>query len=193
MAAASSAPSVPSAPTLGTVFVGKNDASIYVNASTSTGGSPISTYTVVCSNGATASSNTGNNYVYFSAPASGFVIGQSYRFYAYATNSFGNSPNSAWSDYYVNYDSPGVPGFVTASRLSSTSIYFTWQEVYAGGGTVIYECYLQPSNTLIASTTSTNITKTGLAPGSYSLWVQPRNQAYWSLYGGKMSNTVTLT
>lgn len=108
---------VPAAPIIGTVTgASLTSANVPFTAPFDTGGSPITSYTAVSTPGNIVGvlSQAGSGTI----TVTGLTLGTSYTFVVYATNSNGNSANSAVSNSMVTATTPGAPTY----SLSTTSI-----------------------------------------------------------------------
>ena len=119
---------LPNAPTIGTVVAGNGQVQVNFTPSTSSGGSPITSYTAVSTpgnikgtGGASATSIT----------VSGLTNGVSYTFKVYATNANGNGPSSAASAAAI----PGAPAAAFLSYLVSIK----GSDILVGQHTQYYE------------------------------------------------------
>ena len=130
--------SVPGAPTIGVASVA-SATQVYVpfTAPVSNGGSTITSYTAVSSpssiTGSISQSGSGTITV------SGLTTGQAYTFVVYATNSVGNSANSASSNSVtpVAIAAPGQVQYITSQTSSWTcpaGVYSVSVLVVGGGG-----------------------------------------------------------
>jgi hypothetical protein len=172
---------VPTAPTIGTAaLVGGSSTQIDVpyTASSSDGGNAITSYTAVSTPGSItgtlsqASSGT--------IRVSGLTAGTSYTFVVYATNSVGNSPNSAASNAITPVSVPTAPTIGTASVLSNTSVSVGYTASSSNGGSAItsYTAVSTPGSITgtISQASSGSITVTGLTQGtSYTFVVYATN------------------
>ena len=130
--------SVPGAPTIGTASVA-SATQVYVpfTAPVSNGGGTITSYTAVSSPGSITGSisQSGSGTI----TVSGLTTGQAYTFVVYATNSAGNSANSASSNSVtpVAMAAPGQVQYVTSqtsSWLCPAGVYSVSVLVVGGGG-----------------------------------------------------------
>jgi hypothetical protein len=115
----SSAVGVPGAPTIGTATISGTTATVPYTAPTDNGGSTITSYTAVSSPGGITGtlSQAGSG----SITVSGLTGGTSYTFTVYATNAFGNGPNSSASNS------------VTATVVGAAITNYKFYSVYNGG------------------------------------------------------------
>lgn len=125
-----SAVTVPTAPTIGTATsASATSVTVTYTASSSNGGSTITSYTAISTpgsiTGSLATSGSGTITV------SGLSTGTSYTFKVYATNAIGNSPQSAASNSVVPtapvtgqtaYTTPGTYSWVAPSGVTSVSV-----------------------------------------------------------------------
>jgi len=110
-----SAPVAPGAPTIGTATGGDAQATVTWTAPASTGGSPITSYTVTSAPGSkTATALPGVT----TATVTGLTNGTAYTFTVTATNLIGTSPASAASNSVTPAAAPIVPGAPTTQYFA---------------------------------------------------------------------------
>lgn len=159
---------IPGAPTIGaTIKLSSTSARVAFAAPASTGGASISSYTV---------SSTPGNVIATGSTSPITVTGLSpattYTFKVLATNFVGDGPQSASSasittdatDVYV----PGAPTVGTATKTGSTTATLAFTAPSSNGGATItgYLATSTPGN-IIASSTTSPITFTGLTPATH--------------------------
>jgi hypothetical protein len=114
---------VPAEPTIGTAVAGNGEAAVTFTAPASTGGAPITGYTVT----STPGGFTGTGH---SSPitVTGLTNGQTYTFTVTATNSSGPGPASSASNQVtpaapqsITFGNPGTQNFGTSPTLSATA------------------------------------------------------------------------
>jgi hypothetical protein len=109
---------VPDAPTIGTAYLsGTSAANVYYSAPAYNGGSSITSYTAVSSpggyTGSVGTSGSGSIYV------SGLQASTSYNFQVYATNAYGDSSYSGYSNT-ITTPTP-VPFYISVSPTSAST------------------------------------------------------------------------
>lgn len=173
--AAVTTPDVPAAPTGLTATGGAGAATLGWTAPTSTGGLPLTGYTLVVSPAApsavVAVSGT-------SATVTGLSNGTSYVFGVYATNAAGDGPQSAPSSAVVPAAVPGAPTAVTAAAGDGQATV-SWTTPASDGGAAIaqYTVTASPGGAT-ATATGTSATVTGLSNGTaYTFTVVATNAA----------------
>jgi surface protein len=158
-------------------------ATITWNAPTSTGGSPITSYTLVSNPPGITTTVTDTN-----ATVTGFTYGTPYTFTVTATNSQGSSVASSPSASFIPITLSAAPTN-TASVLTSSGMNISWITPSSTGGTPItgYAIlnYTSPStftSTLLAnSSTISSVTLSTLTNGiSYNFGVIARNSVGFS-------------
>ena len=132
---------LPNAPTIGTVLAGNGQVQVNFTPSTSSGGSPITSYTAVSTPGNLT--GTGGPTA-TSITVSGLTNGVSYTFKVYATNANGNGPSSASS-------AAAIPGAPAAAFLSYLATVKPTGKTIVGQHTQYYE---PPTNTVAQAYTS---------------------------------------
>ncbi len=124
---------VPGAPTGVTAIAGNGSASITWVPPASTGGSPITGYTVTSNVGGFSTTVSGSET---SAVMNGLSNGVAYRFRVFATNVVGNGPASAYSVAVTPRGVPGPPTGVAANP-GSASATVSWTAPASTGGSPI--------------------------------------------------------
>lgn len=181
---------VPTAPTVGTVnYATATSLTVNYTASSSDGGSTITSYTAVSSpgniTGSISTSGSGTITV------SGLTKGQAYTFVVYATNAIGNSANSASSASKIASTVPGAPTIGTATATGQTTASVTFTPPADDGGQTITSYTVTSSAGQTASGASSPITVSGLAPGSsYTFTVKATNPVGQSS-ASAASNSIT--
>lgn len=154
--------SVPSAPAIGTATPGVNSITVTWTTPTSTGGSPITKYTLYGPSSYTqdASGNT--------ATITGLANGTTYAYTVKAYNAVGYSLASG-SVSATTFDFPGIPTGLT-SVSGTEAVTLTWTEPVNTGGTPltgykIYDSsgnvYNSTTNTFVSDSSGTILTITG--------------------------------
>lgn len=123
---------VPGAPTGVTAVAGNRSASITWTAPASTGGSPITGYTVTSNVGGFSITVGGSET---SAVMNGLTNGVAYRFRVFATNAVGNGPPSAYSIAVTPRGVPGPPTGVAAAA-GNASATVSWTAPATGGSPI---------------------------------------------------------
>ena len=165
---------VPGAPTGVTAVAGSGSATITWVPPASTGGNPITGYTVTSNVGGFSTTVSGSEN---SAVINGLINGVAYRFRVFATNVVGNGPASAYSVAVTPRGVPGPPTGVAASPGNGTASV-TWSAAAPNGSaitsyTVVCSC---GSRTSVGGTMRSALV-TGLTNGvSYSFTVIAHNQ-----------------
>jgi hypothetical protein len=180
------------APTIGVATATSNTtASVAWSAPISDGGSPIISYTIVPSSGATTTiSSTGApSYV---QGVSGLSQSTNYQFQVYATNALGNGPLSGYSNLISTYGVPGAPGGVSASLSGNTSAQITYNAAYDGGSPITsYTAVSSPGGLTGTAGNLQPITVSGLATSTtYQFRVYATN-AYGAGSLSGFSNSIT--
>jgi len=170
---------VPTAPTIGTATAtGSTTATVTYTASSSNGGSTITSYTAISTpgsiTGTLATSGSGTITVTGLSPST------SYTFKVYATNAIGNSPQSAASNSISLATVPTAPTIGGATVIGPGTVEVTYAASSSNGGSTItsYTAVSSPSG--ITSTVYTSdggtITFTGLSNGTaYTFTVYATN------------------
>lgn len=125
--------SVPTAPTIGTATAtGTTTATVTYTVSSSNGGSPITSYSIISTpSGGTGIDTTASGTI----SVTGLTSGTSYTFTVHATNAVGNSPNSGSSNSVEAWTTPGTPALtVTTNAYGAT---FSVTAPASNGGTAI--------------------------------------------------------
>lgn len=102
---------------------GPTSLTFYWSAPTSDGGSPITKYTLACSAISYSQDISANQDIF--TVSSGLVAGNEYTFTMTATNANGTSPAATYRTMQIG-TIPFGPTTVTASTLTSTIAYLTW-------------------------------------------------------------------
>ncbi len=168
-------PDVPGAPGNLVAAPGDQSASLSWSAPASTGGRPLTGYTVLVSPAAPSAtfSVTGTGAV-----VSGLANGTAYAFQVLASNAVGDGPASAASLPVTPYTVPTAPGRPVAVA-GDAAVMLTWTAPGSDGGSPVtgYTVTASPGGAT-RSATSTGITFTGLANGtSYTFTVTASNAA----------------
>jgi hypothetical protein len=172
---------VPTAPTIGTasrVSGSNTQIDVTYTASSSDGGNAITSYTATSTPGSItgtisqASSGT--------IRVSGLTAGTSYTFVVKATNSVGDSPNSAASNSIIPAVVPTAPTIGTATPINTTTATVTYTASSSNGGNAItsYTAVSTPGSITgtVSQASSGTITVTGLTQGtSYTFVVYATN------------------
>ena len=161
--------------------------SVAFTAPSNIGGSAITSYTVVASNGQTATGATSPIVV------SGLSAATSYTFIVYANNVYGPSPASATSASASTYKLPGAPTSVSATAgAGQATVSFTIPSDLGVPAATSYRVTSSPGG-ITATGASSPITVTGLTPGtSYTFTVEAQNAAGYGP-ASSASNSVTPT
>ncbi len=131
--------SPPGAPTIGTATAGNASATVTWTAPSSTGGSPITGYTVTAAdstNAARGGQLCGWTTGTLTCTVTGLTNGDSYTFTVTATNAAGTGPPSAASNSIKPLGVPGAPTGVTASAGNANAVV-TWTAPSSNGGSAI--------------------------------------------------------
>ncbi len=178
------AATVPGAPTIGTATRGNGSATITWTAPTSDGGSAVTGYTAVSSPGAHTASVTGST---LSATVTGLTNGTAYTFTVHATNSVGNSAESAASNAVIPATVPGVPTMTVGAATSGNgSATLTWSAPASNGGSPVtsYTVVSIPGGHTVTTANGTTVSATvaGLTNGiAYTFTVHATNDVGDSL------------
>jgi hypothetical protein len=160
--------------------------SVAFTAPSNIGGGAITSYTVIASNGQTASGATSPITV------SGLSAATSYTFIAYANNVYGPSPASATSASASTYKVPGAPTNASATAGSQqASVSFTAPSDLGIPASITgYRVTSSPGG-FTATGASSPITVTGLTNGTaYTFTVEAQNAAGYGP-ASSASNSVT--
>ena len=173
--AAAPQPSKLQAPTNVVATAGNAQASVAFTAPANTGGSPITSYTVVATPGGATNSGPSSPIV-----VSGLTNGTSYTFTVTATNSSGTSPASMRSNQVSPAPAtvPGPPTNVTPTAGNGqASVAFTAPASNGGANIASYAVTASPGGAT-ATGTASPITVTGLTNGTnYTFTVTATNSA----------------
>lgn len=151
---------VPGVPTAITPTKGNAQVSVAFTAPASTGGSAITGYTVLCSNGTTATGASSPIVV------TGLTNGVSYTFQVKATNVVGDGPYSDSSAAAIPSTVPGAPINLVAALATDTSASISFDAPVSNGGSAITSYTVTSSpNSLTANGSASPLTITGLTPG----------------------------
>ena len=187
-----SAPTFPSAPTIGAVTPGNASATVHWTAPSTDGGSPITGYQVrvLDSSGAQVGAVRPAGATATSLVVTGLTNGSFYWFEVAAQNAIGTGPNSALSTMVVPANAPSAPVIGTAaSGVAGGAITATanWNAPLSDGGSpvtgyVVRALKMSSTGTVLATTTSAvlpgsarQLTMT-LPSGNYRFTVQARNK-----------------
>jgi len=168
---------VPPAP-VGLAAVGTTQTSTTITwtAVTPPANCSITSYTVF-RNGTSIGTATTNSFA-----VSGLTAGTTYQFSVLATDSFGNSPQSAAIAVSTPNNTcttkPGIPGTLTASNLTSTSVTISWPAVTPPANCSITGYTVFKNGASVGTTTSTSMNVSGLtASTTYSFTVAASDAA----------------
>lgn len=192
---ASSAKSVPSAPTIGTatdVGTGRaynnGAATVTFTAPTFDGKSPITSYTVTSSPGGFTASGASSPIT-----VTGLASSTSYTFTVTATNAVGTSAASSASNSITATTVPQAPTIGTASSSTSGTASITFTANATGGKTVSTYTATSSPGSITGSSATSPISVTGLTNGtSYTFTVTATN-ANGTSAASAASNSVTPT
>jgi len=177
--------SVPDAPTSVSATPGIASALVSWVAPLSTGGSPITGYTITSSPGLF----TANSSSVTPTTVTGLTPGDSYTFVVVATNAIGNSSNSTASISVTIFSVPGEPSNLNVVADSSSAI-LSWLTPNSGGSPILgykifngSNVYNSSTNTFVTDSPSIYSSPTGstnatllLTPGtSYTLTIKAIN------------------
>ena len=191
-------PTISGAPIIGTAAaLSTTSASVSFTAPESNGGSTIISYTAVSTPGGMTGTITGASSG--SIIINGLTASTSYTFKVYATNSVGNSTQSAASNSIVTASAttqPGAPNIGTATKTGATtaSIAFTAPASNGGSSIVSYTAISYPggrTGTFVGSGSGT-ISITGLIPNtSYTFRVTATNSIGTSIESASSNQILT--
>ena len=169
----------PEAPTLVSVVPGNGEVQVTWTAPTSTGGAPILRYTAQSiENGRNCTTANGTT---LTCLITGLTNGQSYSFTVKASNSEGQSPESATSISVIPRTVPGAPTEVTGT-FGNASATISWTPPVDNGGAslVSHTVYFANTNTFacLVLAPENSCVVTGLLNGSsYTFYVRANNVA----------------
>jgi titin len=170
---------VPGAPTAVTGTRGNAKVTLTWKAPTSTGGSPITGYTITAYAGSTAKKTLTVDNVH-TATVTGLTNGTAYTFRISARNAVGAGPTSTASAALTPATIPGAPTAVTGTR-GNAKVTLTWKAPTSTGGSPItgYTITAYAGSTAKKTLTVGNVhtaTVTGLTNGTaYTFTVTARN------------------
>ena len=144
------------------------------SAPSSTGGSPITGYSVTASPGA----ETCNTNTALTCTVTGLINATPYTFRVIAINTVGTSPPSSPSAPLSPTDGPGAPTEVSAVASSAgTSALITWVAPGDNGSPITsYQVSVSPGNETCSTTTATSCSVAGLSDnGAYAVSVTAVN------------------
>jgi hypothetical protein len=174
---------VPGAPTIGTATAGAGQATVTWSAPASNGGATITAYTVTSTPGNyTATWSSGA----LSATVTGLTNGTAYTFKVKATNSQGDSLESAASDSVTPVTAPGNPTNLVISGTTGRTRTLTFTAPTNTGGSVIGGYYVfAADDTVFAAAlfnngggTGTSITMSDLPTGTTNYVLVAQNEEY---------------
>ena len=186
---------VPGAPTIGTATVTSGTtATVSFTAPANNGGQTITSYTAVSSPGGITGtlSQAGSGTI----TVSGLTSGTSYTFVVYATNSVGNSANSAASNSITMWTVPGAPTIGTATTVNATAATVSYTAPGNNGGTAItsYTAISSPGSYTgtLSQAGSGTITVTGMADGTSYTFVVRATNSVGNSANSAASNSISL-
>ena len=190
-----SSATVPGAPGIGTASrLDTTSITVPYTAPASNGGSTITSYTAVSTPGNITGtlSQAGSGTII----VSGLTTGTSYTFVVYATNSVGNSANSAASNSATPAGLPGTPtiGTATATGTTTATVSFTAPSSDNGSAITSYTAVSTPGNITgtLSQSGSGTITVSGLTSGTaYTFQVYATNGIGNSFNYSGNSNSIT--
>jgi len=180
--------SVPGAPTAATATRGNAQANVSWTAPASTGGSPITGYTVTSSPGSFTCTTAALN-----CNVTGLTNGTSYTFTVVATNTVGNGAASAASNAVIPATVPGAPTAASATRGNAQATV-SWTAPVVDGGSAVtgYTVTSSPGSltcTSTAPTTTCNVT--GLTNGTPYTFTVVATNAVGNSTASSATNAVT--
>jgi len=128
---------VPGAPTTVTAVAGNTQATVSFVSPSSSGGSPITSYTVTSSPGGITSSSSTSPII-----INGLTNGQTYTFTVKATNVVGDGPASSPSNSVTPYTVPDAPTGLTPIA-GNTEVNLNWVAPVWNGGSAITDYVVQ--------------------------------------------------
>jgi len=165
---------VPGAPTVGTATAGNGSATVTFTAPGSTGGAPVTGYTVTSSPGGITASCASSP-----CTVTGLTNGTAYTFKVTATNGSGAGPASASSNSVTPSGPPGPPRSVAATSYANAQSVVTWTAPASNGGSAISRYTVTSSGGQTCTTpngSTTSCTVTGLTNGvTYTFTVTATN------------------
>jgi hypothetical protein len=181
---------VPGAPQSVKAVPGDRSATVSWKAPATTGGAPITGYTVTASPG-TAKCSTGGPGR--SCTISGLANGTGYKFRVTARNAAGPGAPSAWTSAVTPRTVPAAPRAVNATARNGAA-RVTWKAPAATGGAPItgYQVLSSPGKkTCTAGGTASACVVNGLQNGkSYTFKVRAKNAAGWGPWSAPSPNVV---
>jgi trimeric autotransporter adhesin len=176
---------VPGVPTIGTATAGNAQASVTFTAPASTGGSPITGYTVVSMPGSLTATGTASPLV-----VAGLTNGTAYTFTVKATNAAGSGAASAVSNSVIPATVPGAPtmGTATAGNAQAT-ITFTAPATTGGSPITGYTVTSSPGG-FTATGTSPPLKVTTLTNGTAYTFTVKSTNAFGASADSAVSNSV---
>ena len=182
----------PDAPTIGTATLGNAQATVSFTASSSNGGSAITSYTATSSPGditaTVTQSGSGNITV------TGLTNGTAYTFTVTATNAIGTSAVSAASNLVVPTTVPDAPTIETAvAGNQQATVSFTAPSSDGGSAITSYTATSSPGDITgtISQSGSGSITVTGLTNGTAYTYTVTATNAIGTSVASTASNLVT--
>lgn len=165
---------VPTAPGAPTGTAGNAQVTLSWTTPSSTGGSPITSYTVTATPGA----ETCNTTTATTCTVTGLTNGTAYTFTVTATNVEGVGVSSAPSAAVTPANGPGAPSAVVATPGADGSVVVTWVAPVNDNGSPVtgYNVSVTPGTGTCTTTTALTCTVTGLAGATaYSVSVTAIN------------------
>jgi type II secretory pathway pseudopilin PulG len=196
---------VPSAPLNPLATPGNAQATVTWSASSSNGGTPITSYTVTATD-QTTPANGGQTCTWstgaLTCTLTSLTNGNSYTFTVTATNANGTGPASVATTPVTPFTTPGAPTGVAGVSYANSQAAVSWNAPTDTGGSPITAYELQyaagpsySSWTVFSTTiTGTSTTVTGLTNGTnYEFEVAAQNTAGWGPYSTPSSPVLPAT